>query len=209
MIWAVLALYEHPENKKARPTSISGSMVKTPLTGVDRSTSWSLNFSETLLAQANLSCNITLPNVDPAAAIRYRNGNILIHPPLYKPTTFTVQYFDKPGSGKVVKEEKKTFEHPGGGWFYEADEVARCVRDGKIESETWGHDKSLLLMDAFDEVRQWLWHNEAHAHFASRSASREAMSFRRALRRCCPSTRLREKCPIDKMFSIANVLQDC
>lgn len=154
MIWAVLALYEHPENKKARPTSISGSMVKTPLTGVDRSTSWSLNFSETLLAQANLSCNITLPNVDPAAAIRYRNGSILIHPPLYKPTAFTVQHFDKPGSGKIVREEKKSFEIPGGGWHYQADEVARCIRDGKIESDVWSHDKSLLLMDVFDEVRK-------------------------------------------------------
>ena len=152
MIWAVLALYEHPANKKALPTSISGAMVKTPLTGVDRSTSFTLNFTETLEAQATLSCNITLPNVDPAAAIRYRNGTILIHPPLYKPTSFTVQYFDKPGSGKVVREVKKTFDIVGGGWHYQADEVARCIRDGKIESEVWSHDKSLLLMDVFDEV---------------------------------------------------------
>ena len=159
MIWAVLALYEHPANKKALPTSISASMVKTPLTGVDRSTSWTLNFSETLEAQAILSCSINLPNMQYGATIRYRNGNILVEAPLFRPPSFTVQYFDKPGSGKVVKEEKKTFEHPGGGWFYEADEVARCVRDGKIESETWGHDKSLLLMDAFDEVRHRSWND--------------------------------------------------
>ena len=153
MIWAVLALYEHPANKKALPTSISGSMVKTPLTGVDRSTSWTLNFTETLQAQAILSCNITLPSPTPSATIRYRNGNILIQPPIYKPPSFTVQYFDKPGSGKIVREEKKTFEILGGGWHYQADEVARCIRDGKIESDVWSHDKSLLLMDVFDEVR--------------------------------------------------------
>ena len=152
MIWAVLALYEHPANKKALPTSVIGSILKTPLTGVDRSSAWTLNFTETLEAQAILSCSITLPAISPGVTIRYRNGNILIESPIYRPPSFTVQYFDKPGSGKVVREEKKTVSHAGGGWFYEADEVARCVRDGKLESEIWGHDKSLLLMDVFDEV---------------------------------------------------------
>lgn len=152
MVWAVICLYEHPENKKARPTSITGAMVKTPLTGVDRSTSITLNFTETLQAQAILTCNITLPNSDPSAVIRYRNGNILIHPPIYKPPAFTVQYFDKPGSGKIMKEVTKKFEISGGGWHFQADETARCIRDGKIESDVWSHDKSLLLMDVFDAV---------------------------------------------------------
>lgn len=46
----------------------------------------------------------------------------------------------------------RTFEYVGKGWHFQADEVARCVRDGKTESEIWGHDKSLLEMDIFDEV---------------------------------------------------------
>lgn len=153
MIWAVLALYEHPANKKALPTSITGSILKSPLTGVDSSTTFTLNFTEHLQAQAILSCSITLPAPTPGVTIRYRNGNILVQPPIYRPLSFTVQYFDKPGSGNVVREETRTFSHVGGGWFYEADEVARGVRDGKLESEMWGHDKSLLLMDVFDEVR--------------------------------------------------------
>ena len=152
MIWAVLGLYEHPANKKALPTNISGAILKTPLTGVDSSTSFTLTFSETLQAQAILSCSITLPNRDPGVTIRYRGGNILVHPPIYKPPSYTVQYFDKPGSGNVIREETKKFPIHGGGWHYEADEVARCVRDGKIESEVWGWDKSLLLMDVFDAV---------------------------------------------------------
>lgn len=153
MIWAVLGLYEHPANKNARPTSITGSMVKTPLTGVDRSTAIVLNFTEHLQAQAILSCNITLPSASPGVTIRYRNGNILVQPPIFRPPSFTVQYFDKPGSGNVVREETRKFSHGTGGWYYEADEVARCVSAGKIESEIWSHDKSLLLMDVFDEVR--------------------------------------------------------
>ncbi|KAH8104136.1 NAD(P)-binding protein [Cristinia sonorae] len=154
MIWAVVALYEHPSNKKAYPTKITGSILKTPLTGVDSSTTWTLNFTENLRAQAILSASITLPSPNPAATIRYRNGNILINAPIYKPSSFTVQYFDKPGSGNVVKEEKHVFSFVGGGWHFEADEVARCVTAGKLESEVWGHDKSILLMEVFDEVRR-------------------------------------------------------
>ncbi|TCD69642.1 hypothetical protein EIP91_006867 [Steccherinum ochraceum] len=154
MIWAVVALYEHPSNKKAYPTKITGSIIKSPLTGVDSSTSWTLNFTKTLQAQAILSASITLPAAKTGVIIRYRNGNILIDSPIYKPPSFTVQYFDKPGSGVIVREETKTVSYVGGGFCFEADEVARCVRDGKLESDTWGHDKSILLMEVFDEVRR-------------------------------------------------------
>lgn len=148
----VLALYEHPSNQKALPTSVSASMIKTPLTGVDSSTSWIVNFTQTLQAQAVLTCSMTVPTAQFGVTIRYRNGNIIIGTPIFKPSYYIVQYFDKPGSGVVVREEKRVFHYVGGGWHYEADEVARCIRDGKIESDTWGHDKSLLLMDTFDEV---------------------------------------------------------
>ncbi|KAI0343246.1 NAD-P-binding protein [Trametopsis cervina] len=154
MIWAVLGLYEHPANKGARPTSITGSILKTPLTGVDSSTTIVLNFTEHLQAQAILSCSITLPSHEPGVTIRYRNGNIKVPAPIYRPTSFTVEYFDKPGSGNVVRSETRTFRFSGGGWYYEADEVARSIKDGKTESEVWGHDKSLLLMDVFDAVRK-------------------------------------------------------
>ncbi|KAJ3486810.1 hypothetical protein NLI96_g3983 [Meripilus lineatus] len=154
MVWAVIGLYEHPSNKNARPSKVTGNIVKTKLTGVDSSTAFVLNFTETLQAQAILSCSITLPPASPGVIIRYRNGNIHISSPIYRPKSFVVQYFDKPGSGVVVKEEKRAFNYVGNGWCYEADEVARCVRDGKLESDLWGHEKSLLLMDVFDEVRR-------------------------------------------------------
>ncbi|TFY76057.1 hypothetical protein EWM64_g7954, partial [Hericium alpestre] len=74
--------------------------------------------------------------------------------PPYCPRGYTVQYFDKPGSGKIVREETVTLDHPGGGWHFEADEVARCVAVGALESEVWGHDKTALQMFIFDEVRR-------------------------------------------------------
>lgn len=148
---AVLALYEHPSNQKALPTSTTASMLKTPITGVDASTSWTLNFTGNLRAQAVLSCSMMATTTNFGACIRYEKGNVLVEAPIFRPSSVTIQYFDKPG-GAVVREEKKTRAYVGNGWHFEADEVARCVRDGKLESGLWSHDKSILLMETFDEV---------------------------------------------------------
>ena len=150
---AIMALYEHPDNNSEEPGHIAGSMLKTPITGVDATTTFILTFDKALQAQAVLSCSITLPGPRPGGKIRFRNGNIVIHSPIYRPEAFTVEYFDTPKNGKVVRSETKEFDYIGGGWHFQADEVARCIRDGKLESSEWGHDKSLLEMRVFDEVR--------------------------------------------------------
>lgn len=41
----------------------------------------------------------------------------------------------------------------GKGMHWEADEAARCLRDGKLESETMPLEESLLVMEAMDSVR--------------------------------------------------------
>lgn len=126
-------------------------MLKTPLTNVDSSTSFTLNFSSaSLVAQAVLSCSITLSAVNPGVVIRFERGTIKIGAPIYCPKGFTVEYHGS--NGNLVREEKQVFEYVGGGWHFQADEVARCVRDGKKESSLWGHNKSLLEMGIFDEV---------------------------------------------------------
>jgi len=147
-----MTLYEHPENKGEEPGRIVASVLKTPITGVDATTAFILTFNKTLQAQAILSCSITVPPPRPSGYIRFRNGNIIIPTHLHKPTSFTVEYFDKPGSGIVINSETKEFNYIGGGLQFQADEVARCLRDGKLESSVWGHDKSLLEMKVFDEV---------------------------------------------------------
>ncbi|KAK0202798.1 hypothetical protein DFS33DRAFT_1342839 [Desarmillaria ectypa] len=152
LVWAIMVLYEHPDNKLSAP-SVSSSMLKTTLTGVDSNTSFTLTFDTAdLRAQAVLSCSINLNPVNPGVIIRFERGTIKISPPIYCPKEYTVEYFDDKGS--VAKQEKRVFEYVGGGWHFEADEVARCVRDGKNQSSLWGHNKSLLEMGIFDEVRK-------------------------------------------------------
>lgn len=47
-------------------------------------------------------------------------------------------------------------DFPGGGhgMFSEADECARCIRDGKLESEVMPWEESLVIMRVMDEVRR-------------------------------------------------------
>lgn len=129
-------------------------LLATP-TKVDGHTSFALSFPH-LNALAVLSCGITLSTPNPGLVIRLRKGNIFVDAPIYRPDKVTVQYLDKEGSDTVVKQEVKTFVNggdvPGGGWHWQADEVARCVRDGKVESRVWGWDKTLLEMEVFDKV---------------------------------------------------------
>ncbi|KAI0320876.1 hypothetical protein OF83DRAFT_1052271 [Amylostereum chailletii] len=152
LVWAVIALYEYSANNKGTP-SVSASIIKTRITGVDRNTSFTLNFPD-IDAQAVLSCSINLPATPIGATIRFRNGNIIIPHPLYCPKEYTVQYFDKPGGNEVYKQVTTKVPYVGMGLHFEADELARCVRDGKLESELWGHNKTLLAMTVYDEVRR-------------------------------------------------------
>ena len=81
---------------------------------------------------------------------------IVVHAPIFRPKAFTVQWYDPDEPGDIVHEDIERFDYVGNGMYFEADEVARCVRDGKMESEVWGHDKSLLEMMIFDEV-SFVW----------------------------------------------------
>ncbi|KAJ7493404.1 hypothetical protein B0H11DRAFT_1803285 [Mycena galericulata] len=151
LVWAIMTLYENPLNQLAPPSNISASILKTPLTGVDANTSFTLTFSK-IAAQAILSCSINVAGSSPGVTIRCEKGTIRVAAPIYRPTSFKVEYFGT--GGQAGREEEKTFTYIGHGMHFEADEVARCIRDGKSESALWGHGKSLLEMAVFDEVRK-------------------------------------------------------
>lgn len=139
-------------------------MLKTPISGVDASSFFTLTYStpsaaetptkaQGIQAQAYLGCSIERHGIDHGVHVRFTGGNIFIASPIFLPKSYTVQYFE-PGTNTVAREEKKEFHYVGSGWHWQADEVARCVRDGKIESALWGHDKSILEMTILDEVRR-------------------------------------------------------
>ena len=90
------------------------------------------------------------------AAIRIQGskGEIQVLPPAYRPTVYRV--LKKDGNGKVEQVECPIPVDPktntGHGMFWEADECARCLRDGKIESETMPWQESITLMEVMESA---------------------------------------------------------
>lgn len=123
-------------------------MVKSNLTDVDATTAIALDFKQ---GHANLSCSImTAASPGPQVTITLQHAVIHIPAPIYCPRSFSVQYLGE--DGQVKDEETRDYNFTGTGLYFEADEVARCVSRGAIESDLWGWDKSLLEMEVFDEV---------------------------------------------------------
>lgn len=57
---------------------------------------------------------------------------------------------------KGGKEQTFDVPHDGNGYGHEAAEVARCVRAGKLESDTMSLDETLAIMQTMDAIRaQW------------------------------------------------------
>jgi predicted dehydrogenase len=100
-----------------------------------------------------------------AVRIQGTKGEIQVMGPIFRPTHFRVIKAGQRGEVEEVPcpiprdterqgEKGHETEGWGHGMFWEADEVARCLRDGKLQSETLGWDESILIMETMDEVRK-------------------------------------------------------
>ncbi|HNR29299.1 MAG TPA: Gfo/Idh/MocA family oxidoreductase [Candidatus Hydrogenedentes bacterium] len=88
-------------------------------------------------------------NTPQEAIIMGTEGIIRLHPPFWRGSRATLTLDGK---------DEETFEFPmeGNGYNYEAAEVARCVREGRIESEIMPLNESLAIMGVMDGIRaQW------------------------------------------------------
>ena len=116
---ALTLLYNHPLNNRAKPT-VKGTMIKTPLTGVDSTTAILLSFdgrdSGGLSAQAMLSCSIHLPPPDTAVTVRFERGIIEIPAPIHNPRTYILKRVER---GKIVSEEMKKIDFVGAGLHFQ------------------------------------------------------------------------------------------
>jgi predicted dehydrogenase len=160
LTWNFQILYHcQPEPREA--PIVSGAINKYK-TGADETTSVILQFPK------HRSMGIALTSMrvatDPdghaaGAAIRIQGtkGEIQVMGPAYRPTHYRV--IKKNGGGKVEEVECPIPTDPdrngdGHGMFWEADEAARCIRDGKKESKTLTWEESIVIMETMDEVRK-------------------------------------------------------
>ena len=118
------------------------ALITPAFTGVDGQTSMLFGFASG--AQAVLTCTSSA-RTPTRAAIVGTEARIEIDSFFYAPSTFTLIRRD----GSATRFEPP---HEGNGLHYEADEVARCLGAGLLESPLMPLDESLAIIETLDTV---------------------------------------------------------
>ena len=172
LTWVMQILYLCQPKPREAPKVVA-AINKYDKTGADEMTSIILQFEKqksmgiatTALRVATTPDGEGSPAAGPACRIQGSKGEIQVIGPLYRPEHYRVlKVGGKRGELEDVacpipKDKNRDGrdgdpEGWGHGMAWEADEAARCLRDGKLESETLSWDESILIMDVMDEVRK-------------------------------------------------------
>lgn len=112
--------------------------------GVDVNCSYSFTYPNQTLSVMYSSF---LANPDVAAEIHGTKGTIKL----------SHLWFCPNGIELILQDGSKeffTFDIKGNGYEFEAEEVAKCLYEGKTTSELWSSDHSRLLVEMMDNIRQ-------------------------------------------------------
>ena len=118
------------------------ALIDPAFTGVDGQTSMLFGYDSG--AQAVLSCTLSAKSPTRAAIVG-SEARIEIDGDFYTPTSFTLIT----RSGERTRYDEP---HPGRGLWHQADEVARCLREGLLESPLMPLDESISIMQTLDAV---------------------------------------------------------
>lgn len=153
LTWIFMIGYNDPRNKLGEPI-VSSGMIKNVLTHVDETTNMSLIFENSKTSCiATTSIRANTPKHD-VCRIQGDKGEISVQWAPYRPESFTIYMHDSEGN-RAEKGEVRNFEIPGGmGMYYEADECARCLRDGKVQSDRMPWEEMRVAMAVLDKVRK-------------------------------------------------------
>jgi len=128
------------------PPARIASMAHLGETGVDEQSAAIFGYEQGQLAVLYMSFRTRIP---PAVRIMGSEGRITIQPPLFNPTRLTIARFDQ--ADEVIE-----IPFEGNGLNYEAAEVMRCLRAGRLESDIMPLDETLTVMQTLDQIRaQW------------------------------------------------------
>ncbi|CAK7232473.1 hypothetical protein SBRCBS47491_008283 [Sporothrix bragantina] len=182
LAWVFQILY-HLQPVPRQPPTVASSVIKYPATGADEQTAVLLTFpvgpavDSTSEGQGNTTQGIATCGIragmDPdlkgtvGAPIRIQgtHGELQVFGPTFRPTTYRLVPKLDTLTGKPVGplKEGKDVEHAipgpgtengGHGMYWEADEVARCLRDGKQQSAIMDWEETIVIMDVMDTVRK-------------------------------------------------------
>lgn len=127
------------------PTRIV-SQARLGKTGVDEEAAIILVHDQGQLAVLSTAIRLETPQ---EAIIMGTTGRIRIHSPWWRPAAMTV-------SREGRSDEIMEFPFAGNGYQFEAAEVMRCLRAGKLESDVMPLNETLRIMQTLDSIRaQW------------------------------------------------------
>jgi predicted dehydrogenase len=118
------------------------TLIEPAFTGVDGQTSMLFGYASG--AQAVLSCTLFAESPTQAAIVG-TDARIEIEGVFYAPTSF--ELISRAGDRTVFETEDE-----GVGLWYEAEEVARCLHEGLLESPLMPLDESIEIMRTMDAV---------------------------------------------------------
>ncbi|KAH8820519.1 hypothetical protein F5884DRAFT_849777 [Xylogone sp. PMI_703] len=168
LTWVFQTLY-HTQPKPREAPKVVSALRQYAKTGADETTTMVLDFPKrNAVGIATTSMRVaTRPNnsdvAGPSIRIQGSKGEIQVFGPAYRPESYKIIHLD--GKTESVecpfpkdKERKgpkgQENEGVGHGMYWEADEAARCIRDGKLESDTLDWEESVLIMEVMDQVRK-------------------------------------------------------
>ncbi|KAL0470790.1 hypothetical protein QR685DRAFT_264509 [Neurospora intermedia] len=157
LTWVFQTMY-HLQKEKEKPKVVAA--VQKYHTGADESTSiivqWPQHKSQGIaLTSLRLATGVDKENTGgPAIRIQGSGGEIHVTGPAFRPLQYKVIRGDAGGKIETVdfsipKDPERDWGH---GMFWEADECARCIRDGKKESESLPWEESLVMMEVMEEA---------------------------------------------------------
>ncbi|KAH7273879.1 hypothetical protein B0J15DRAFT_384699 [Fusarium solani] len=160
LTWVFQSLYHvQPEAEKEAPNVVAA--INKYHTGADETTSIICQFPKhkTMgIATTSLRVGTDLDGKytgGPAIRIQGTKGEIQVTGPAYRPTEYKVIKTD--GNGKIevvhcpIPQDPKR-DNWGHGMFWEADECARCLRDGKKESPSIPWSESIVIMETMESA---------------------------------------------------------
>lgn len=124
------------------PSSVAG-VATLGQTGVDEVTGITLGHDSGVISVIYTAVRVNTPQ---EAVILGTQGRIRVHSPFWVPTKMSLSLEGKP-------EEITELPLEGNGYNYQAVEVARCVRNGLLESPILPLDETIAVMKTMDTLR--------------------------------------------------------
>ncbi|KAI0601862.1 hypothetical protein F4775DRAFT_539568 [Biscogniauxia sp. FL1348] len=159
LTWLFQTLYHlQPEDEKESPKTLAALNKYT--TGADEMTSIILQFPKhksmgIALTGLRVATDIDGQNTaGPAIKIQGPLGEIQVMGPAYRPQQYRIVKKDSAGKIEIIDcpIPNDPERDAGHGMFWEADECARCLRDGKKESATLPWSESIAIMEVMEEA---------------------------------------------------------